>query len=139
MPTNKPRFTITTSQPIYETVSRLAKLQGVSRSHVINDLLEAIHPPLMRTVALLEAAQEAPNQVRDGLRSTVMDMEREMAGSLGSSLHQMDWLTKKLRAPAGSRDTSGPAALASSDEGLPPYTNRGVRIQKSAPKAKKRG
>lgn len=130
MPTEKPRFTITTSKPIFETVSRLADLQGVSKSHVINDLLEAIHPPLMRTVALLEAAQEAPLQVREGLKSTVLDMEREMAGTVGSAIGQMDWLQNQLRAPQGGRDTTGPAAVRPARGGRTPHSNTGVRNSK---------
>jgi len=95
MPTAKPRITITTTQPVFETVSRLAKLQGVSKSHVINDLLEAVNPPLMRTVALLEAAQDAPRQVREGLRGTVDELEMQVTGDLGKTLSQLDWLISK--------------------------------------------
>lgn len=127
MPTEKPRFTITTSKPIFETVSRLAQLQGVSKSHVVNDLLEAVHPPLMRTVALLEAASDAPQQVRSGLRQTVLDMERELAGSVGSSINQMDWLTAKLRDAPEGQDSSGPGAPRSGADSLPPHSNTGVR------------
>ena len=101
MPTSKPRITITTTQPIAETIGRLATLQGCSKSHVVNDLLEAVHPPLMRTVALLEAAQEAPRQVRAGLHDTIHALEMEITGDLGKSLAQMDWLTGKLTASDG--------------------------------------
>jgi len=96
MPTSKPRMTITTSKPIYETISRMAKLQNTSKSAVVNDLLEAVHMPLMRTVALLEAATDAPQQVRDGLRTTAEALELQLTGSLGSSIAQIDLLTTKL-------------------------------------------
>jgi len=95
MPTSKPRITITTKQPIYETISRMAALQGVSKSHVINELLEAVHPPLMRTIALLEAARDAPKAVQDGLRQSVDALEMELTGDLGKSLAQVDWLIGK--------------------------------------------
>jgi len=95
MPTDKPRITITTSKPIYETISRAAALQGVSKSQVVNELLEAVHPPLMRTVALLEAARDAPQQVKDGLRDTVEKLEMELAGDYGKTLSQLDWLAAK--------------------------------------------
>lgn len=101
MPTTKPRITITTSQPIYETITRMAALQGVSKSAVVNELLEAVHPPLMRTIALLEAAQEAPRQVKQGLHDTVRDLELELTGSLGKQLAQLDWLTAQLAQNGG--------------------------------------
>ena len=134
MPTDKPRFTITTSKHIFETVDRLAKLQGVSKSYVINDLLEAIHPPLMRTVALLEAAQDAPDQVKDGLRETILDLERELTGSAGSALAQMDWLTAQFAHPTESREALGSAAGGAST----PPSNTGVpHLQKTNQKPKK--
>lgn len=97
MPTAKPRITITTSEPVYETISRMAKLQGTSKSKVVNDLLESVHPPLMRTIALLEAAQDAPKQVRDGLRDSADRLEMELTGDLGKSLSQLDWLINKTK------------------------------------------
>ena len=74
----------------------MATLQGVSKSHVINELLESVHPPLMRTVALLEAARDAPQQVQDGLRNTLDAMELELVGDLGRNLTQLDFLVGKM-------------------------------------------
>lgn len=143
MPTNKPRFTITTSRPVFETVSRMADLQGRSKSAVVNDLLEAVHPPLMRTVALLEAAQEAPERVKEGLRTTVLEMEREMAGSVGSGLAQMDWLlaqtTQRPAAEGAGAGALRAPAHATATTLQPPYTNRGVRNTKPTSKPPKRG
>ena len=96
MPTTKPRITITVNKPIYETITRMAMLQGVSKSHVINELLESVHPPLMRTVALLEAARDAPDQVKNGLRNTLDAMELELVGTLGQNLSQLDFLVGKM-------------------------------------------
>jgi hypothetical protein len=50
----------------------------------------------MRTVALLEATAEAPKQVREGLLKTIEDMERQMVGSAGSGMAQLDWLLGKI-------------------------------------------
>lgn len=97
MPTEKPRFTITTSKPIYETISRLAKLQRRSKSAVVNELLEAVHDPLRRTLVLLEAANEAPKQVRDGLRATIEQLEYELTGDLGKGQAQLDLLINQMQ------------------------------------------
>lgn len=130
MPTNKPRFTITTTKPVYDTVARLAALQGKSKSSVVNELLEAIHPPLMRTVALLEAAQDAPEEIKRNLRSTVLDMERDIAGSAGSGLAQMDWLLGKFHhGGKGAEDRRQPAGPISAP--ATPHSNTGVPTTKT--------
>jgi predicted transcriptional regulator len=77
MPTHKPRLTITLPPHIDEVVSRLADLQGRSRSAVIVDVLEAVHRPWARSCALLEAAREAPGEVN---RQVADVMEREVKG-----------------------------------------------------------
>lgn len=96
MPTNKPRITITVEPAIYETIQRLAFLQGRSKSGVVGDLLEGVHVPLQRTVALIEAAKDAPQQVRQGLADTVESMEKEMQQGAGSSMDDINMLIDRL-------------------------------------------
>jgi len=119
MPSKKPRINLTVPQNLNETISRLAELQGCSRGAVVLDLLEAVHDPLMRTVALLEAAQSAPKQVREGLRETVEQMERELNAQVGGGVSQMDMLLQALREPSGGVQ--------------PPHGNTGVRSQSDTP------
>lgn len=98
MPTRKPRVVVTLNPYVHGTIARLAELQGRSRGAVISDLLEGVHPPLMRTVALLDAARNAPRKVVDDLRDTLEGMEREMVGAAGSGLENMEWLSAEYRA-----------------------------------------
>lgn len=121
MPTSKPRVTVTLPQHVHDTISRLAALQGVSRGSILADLVTAVHPPLMRTVALIEAAQDAPAQVREGLRATIDDMERQAVASTGAGIAQLDWLLERVQGPA-------PEALD------PPLVTRGSGL---APKPRK--
>lgn len=92
MATKNPRIAVMVKPQVHEVFRRLAKLQGESMSRVVGDILESVYEPMMRTVALLEAAQEAPQQVRDGLRNVVLDLEREMVSASGSGLAQLDWM-----------------------------------------------
>lgn len=149
MATNKPRITVTLDPNVYQTLDRMAQLQGTSRGKVVSELLDAVHPPLMRTVALLEAAAEAPGQVRNGLRHTVETMERELAGSVGSGLAQLDWLMAEIReesapAPAGAGRSPAPPTKAKKPRSRPPRSNTGVRSDnplksKKAATRRKRG
>ena len=96
MPTKEPRIAITLNPHTREVFVRLAQLQGVPVSRVVAEMLESVSEPMRRTVALLEAAQEAPKQVRDGLRATAEAVEREMYGAAGYGLAQMDWLMDQM-------------------------------------------
>ena len=80
MPTSKPRIAITLEPRVYETVERLAQLQGKSRGSVVAELVSSIHEPLMRTVALLDAAMQAPEDVKRGLRGVVEGVESQLVG-----------------------------------------------------------
>lgn len=97
MPTSKPRITITFPEHLKATIDRFAELQGRSFGAVVVDILETVHEPLMRTVAILDAAREAPAEVRRGLRQVFDEVERDVVSSGGSALAQMDWLLHRLR------------------------------------------
>lgn len=96
MPTTKLRIAITLPTHTHEVIRRLAELNGQPMSKIVAELVEAVSDPLMRTVALLEAAAAAPHQIREGLKGTVQQMERELYGAAGYSLGQMDWLINEM-------------------------------------------
>ena len=97
MPTTKPRISVTVDRRVYETIERLAKLQRRSRSKVVVELLESIHEPLMRTVALLDAAADAPEEVKRGFRGVVESVEAQLVAVAGGAIAQQDWLLRKLQ------------------------------------------
>jgi len=108
MATNKPRITITLNPYVYATLKHMSELGGQPMSTIISELLDSVHEPFMRTVALLDAAAQAPKQVKDGLRQSFEAVERELYGTVGYTVAQMDWLTEQLgKPPAG--DTVRPA------------------------------
>ena len=92
MPTAKPRIAVTLNQTTFDVIARMAQLQGCSRGPVVAELLETVAPALARTVALLEAAADAPQQVRDGLLAAVQGTHNELAGISGDALRQLDFL-----------------------------------------------
>lgn len=120
MATTKPRISVTVPNHVHDTIRRLAELQGRSMSAVVADILDSIHPPLMRTVALLEAARDAPAQVKEGLRRTIEDMEREMVSASGAGVAQMDWLLGKITEGGAGAAASRPAPPDTLGEGSNP-------------------
>jgi hypothetical protein len=75
MPTENPRVNVTLSPSLDSLVARLAKLQRVSKSTVLRELLEAAEPSLRSVVALMEAAQGASVKARTDL---VRDLEQSV-------------------------------------------------------------
>jgi len=96
MPTIKPRVNVTLEPQTHEVIERLAQLQGRTRGSVISDLLDSIAPVMGRTVALLEAASSAPQQVKDGLRSVVEGVHNDLLEKAGVNSSQMDMLLDRL-------------------------------------------
>jgi hypothetical protein len=96
MPTLKPRVQVTLDVHTHEIIERLAHLQGVTRGAVIADLLESVAPSLASTVALIEAAKAAPEQVKAGLKKVVEEVHEELIEVSGDSIKQMDWLLGQL-------------------------------------------
>ena len=68
---------------MYDVIERMAVLTKQSRSKVISGMLEPCYMPMMRTVAILEAAQDAPDDLKHGLVNTMQDMESEITALLG--------------------------------------------------------
>ena len=134
MATIKPRITITVDPRIHETITRLCRLSGQSKSDFIGDLLEMVHQPLMRTVALLEAASESSGQIKDGLRGVVETLERQLLKDAGETFQQMDFLMQKLS--PDSRPSKGTGALrdapaaGGAQVSDPPLVTRGSGFKK---------
>jgi hypothetical protein len=99
MPTIKPRIAVTLPPHVGETYKRLAKLQGRSAAAVAADLLLAAHEPMCRTLAVLEAARDAPRHVLDGIREAAEETERTLTQAYAGGLDQLDWIMERVRQP----------------------------------------
>jgi hypothetical protein len=96
MATKKPRITISLNPNVYATIKRMSELGKQPMASIVSEMLDTVHEPLMRTVAFLEAASEAPKQVRDGLRKSFESVERDLYGMAGHTVAQMDFLTQQM-------------------------------------------
>lgn len=130
MPTTKPRITVTLNQHVYDVFARLAELQGQSKGSIIAEILETVYPPLMRTVALLEAANEAPKQVRQGLKSNLEAIERELLKSTEGTTGQLDWMIQEMR--EASSGVSDPP-LVTRGSGSPLSPSASIRKKRAKP------
>lgn len=141
--TKKPRITVTLDPNVHETIRRYALMLrwagdgSASMSSVIGDLLNEIHGPLMRTVALLEAAQEAPKKVQMEMASSIALGLEGLQDVSGGTLKQLDFVLRQAseRASAASRVSERSADSRSG----PPRSNTGVRSPKPPPRNRSSG
>jgi hypothetical protein len=118
MPTIKPRVNVTLEPSTHEVIERLAVLQGRTRGAVIADLLDSVAPALGRTVALLEAAANAPRQVKEGLRAVIDSAHDELIAVSGEGTKQLDFILDQLT-NGGAADGADPH-LVTRGSGMPP-------------------
>ena len=126
MPTAKPRITITLSDEQHITLQSLAKVQGVSMSSIVVDLLDTTLPVLQRLTEVLKNASEAPQAVLDGLKASLDSAQVDMLGHGKAAMNQLDLLVQ-MSGGVDAGDTAPSGAPAASPQGRPPTSNRGVR------------
>lgn len=80
MPTLNPRVNVTLSPSLDSLVGRLAKLERVSKSMVLRELLEAAEPALQAAVAMMDAAKGAGVEARKRIAN---DMQKTMDAAAG--------------------------------------------------------
>lgn len=120
MPTIKPRVQVTLEPEVHEVIERFAALQGRTRGAVIAELLGEITPAIGRTVALLEAAQEAPNQVKTGLRAVAEGLHQEMVNASGEANRQFQLLMEKIEAGDAAGEQADPHLVTRGSGTQPP-------------------
>lgn len=138
MATKKPRITISLNPYVYATIKRMSELGKQPMASIISEMLDTVHEPLMRTVAFLEAAAEAPKQVRDGLRKSFETAEREVYEAAGHTVAQMDFLTEQLKAGGAGSEVTSPAPKPSKSRIDPPIVIRGSGSTRSGGKKPRR-
>jgi hypothetical protein len=143
MPTSNPRVNVTLSPSLDSLVIRLAGLQGVSKSQVLRELLEAAEPALQRATALMEAASRSKGDVLNGLARSLERGQDKVEAQLAAHLASLDASTADLvtqaqavrgRRPAiGAAGVQGASPTAARGRSNPPASNRGVKSVGKAP------
>lgn len=132
MPTIKPRVQVTLEPATHAVIERLAVLQGRTRGAVIADLLDSVAPVMGRSVALLEAAVAAPQQVKDGLRSVVEGVHDELVAVSGLATRSMDDLFDSFS--DATRAASTPVSVTRGSGTDTPPTSKATKSKKKGSK-----
>ena len=132
MATVKPRINMALRPEHFDVVTRLAKLQGRSRSAVVVELLEQAIPVLERVVVVGEAAQRAQVSAREELRSSLEKAEAAILPHVNAAMGQLDaFLPADPSAPSSStkaqRDLRASAERSEAPSASSPRTPRRKR------------
>ena len=136
MPAKYPRLTITMRPGLHAMLRRLSELTGQSQSALIFELLDGAEPVLSRVIRLLEAANQAKDEMRGRLahemRGAQERIEQQLALSLDAigegdavqdALLPIDQEGPRRRRRKRADARSAPTVAGEST----PLSNRGVR------------
>lgn len=136
MPTVKPRVQVTLEPETHEVIERFARLQNRTRGAVIAELLNEITPAIGRTISILEAAQEAPNQVKAGLRAVAEGLQNEMVTATGEANRQFQLLMQKIETGVDSEELVDPHVVTRGSGTQPPAPAKPSKRSSSRSKSK---
>jgi len=144
MPTLNPRINVTLSPAIDALVSKLSELQGISKSQLIREMLEAAEPTFRKALAIMAAA----HKVRDETRTEIADsLERSLSLATAGlehdlhliASHSRDLVDEAQKVQGRGRPRAQRAASPSRVPKDPPSSNRGVKSSPKGPKRQARG
>jgi hypothetical protein len=126
MPTRNPRVNVTLPQHHFEVITRLAQLQGRSRSAVIAELLDAAIPVLERVVVVGESAVRAQVVAREELRDSFASAEAAILPHVTAAMDQLDMLLGPGPATdhAPRQGWAPPLRLSANERSEPPRSRR---------------
>lgn len=78
MPSTNPRINLVVSPAFYDTVTRLAKLSGQSRTRVLLDVLEPAEPFFNEVANLLESAVSLKTEPGSQLASNLAKLQEKL-------------------------------------------------------------
>ncbi len=78
MATSRPRITVTLTDNTHALLKDLSALSGKSMSFLISDLVDGIIPQLSRTIEVMKAAKDAPEEIRQKLIEQYEQSEQKM-------------------------------------------------------------
>jgi hypothetical protein len=132
MATKKPRITVTLEPHVYEVLTKLAGLQGGSRSSIISDLMQSVTPIFERTCYVLQLAETANSGMNDDIKASMERSEAKLQEMMADAMGQLDVFSMDIirASKDGSDGAGGPCAagdMGTAEDGpLPPHSNTGV-------------
>ena len=148
MPAQNPRLTVTLKPSTYAQIQEVSRLTGNSQSAMVAEILEQAEPVFSRLIQVLEAAQQAKDDLRTKAVSDMAAAQARIEQQIGLALGEFDGVTGNLledverirrRARRAPVDGKRSAAAGARRERPTPISNRGVRSTTNPQKTAKSG
>lgn len=78
MATKVHRITVNLANDVYGPLKDLSELSGKSMSFLVSDLMGGIIPQLSRTIEVMKAAKDAPEEIRQRLLEQYEESEQKI-------------------------------------------------------------
>ena len=78
MATKVHSITVNLAPDVYEPLKDLSELSGKSMSFLVSDLMAGIIPQLSRTIEVMKAAKDAPEEIRQKLIEQYEESEQKI-------------------------------------------------------------
>lgn len=143
MPAQNPRLTITLKPSTFAQIQQVSRLTGNSQSAMVAEILEQSEPVFTRLIQVLEAAQQAKDDLRTKAAADMAAAQAHIEKQIGLALGEFDSVTGNLledveairrRArrttqgqPKGGTSGGRGARVVGSVARSTPPSNRGVR------------
>lgn len=96
MPAQNPRLTVTLKPSTYAQIQQVSRLTGNSQSAMVAEILEQSEPVFTRLIQVLEAAQQAKDELRTKAASNMAVAQARIEQQIGLALGEFDGLTGNL-------------------------------------------
>lgn len=109
MPATSPRLHITLDQGDYDTIQRLAALQGVPMARIVREFVHEIAPVLGSLADTLEAVHKAEASASIRFREAADRAEKDLRPLADMIRNQFDLFADEIASPSPTQDvSSGP-------------------------------
>lgn len=127
MATRNPRVNVCVSPVQHELLRKLAHLQGCSAASLVKSMLDAAEPLMLKTVAILDIAEDAKGETKEAARNALQAVLEELH-ALSGETGQLDLLNLLSGVPSGHGAVPhSPSGARAEGSAPPPSSNTGVR------------
>lgn len=138
MVTRNPRVNVCVTPAQHELLRKLSDFQGRSAASLVKAMVDAAEPLMVKTVRMLELADQAKGQSQKAARDALQAVLEELQ-ALSGDTDQLD-LLNLLSGPSDDAGASHPARSEATEESAapPPSSNTGVRVEQDRNRGKAR-
>lgn len=108
MATHRPRITVTLTEQVHDTLSKLAELQGRSMSSIILEHLELVEPVHQKVLSAIVRARRLQEDSKTDLLTGLQSAQEQAEAALLPLLGLLDGIAGKSQPPSCNTGVTSP-------------------------------